>query len=154
MMNDLCFADQKFYISDQSKAQGFKAALGHPKFQHFLLLLKFFAFSVALIFADVVTDIITASEFIALGHKYWGFFTIVPIFAPFVVKAVITLSNLVRCFKLEKYCLKLNKTRFAVWINNDVWQLLWHFPLLQPIRYYILSIKKQHFVYYILYASK
>jgi hypothetical protein len=121
-----------------------KAALGHPKCQHFVLLLKYFVLSVALVFADVVTDIITASEFFALGHKYWGFFTIVPIFAPFVVKAVITISNLVRCFKLEKYCLELNKTRFAVWINNDVWQLLWHFPLLQPIRYYILVIKKQH----------
>jgi hypothetical protein len=98
------------------------------------LLLKFFVFSVALIFADVVTDIITASEFFALGHKYWGFFTIVPIFAPFVVKAVVTISNLVRCFKLERIFLELNRNRFAVWINNDLWQLFWHFPLLQPIR--------------------
>jgi hypothetical protein len=112
-----------------------KAALGHPKFQHFVLLLKFFVFSVALIFADVVTDIITASEFFALGHKYWGFFTIVPIFAPFVVKAVITISNLVQCLKLEQCFLELNRFRFAVWINNDLWQLLWHFPLLQPIKY-------------------
>ena len=123
---------QKFIAA--SCCEAFQRFLGHPKVRHFLILVKFFTFSVALLTADIVTDIQSALDFYQRGHFYWGLFTLLPVFAPFFVRCTIAMMRLRRCFKLGRHlCLELYAARFSVW-KNDLWQLLWHFPLIQPFR--------------------
>ncbi len=116
--------------------------LRHPKFQHFLLLLKFFMLSVMLLAMDIITDINTAVDFLSREHFFWGLYTVVPIFAPFVVRILINIVNLCRCFKITRvdntsvlwrYRPKLNKARLSFSVQ-EMKQLIWHFPMLQPIR--------------------
>jgi len=100
------------------------------------MLFKFFTFSIALLTADIFSDIFTANDFFSRGHFYWGIFTIVPIFAPFFARVVLVIANLTRCWKRDtenNYSFTFSKERFAIW-KNDLIQLFWHFPLLQPVR--------------------
>ncbi len=115
----------------------------HPIFEHFILLLKFFTLSVFLLSMDIYTDIITAADFLSRGHFYWGICTLVPIFAPFAVRILMNIVNLCRCFKLSivenssdprRYRPKLNQARLSFCIQ-EFKQLIWHFPMLQPIRW-------------------
>ena len=114
----------------------------HPKFEHFLLLLKFFMRCVVLLSLDIITDISTAADFLSRGHYYWGVCTVVPIFAPFAVRILMSFVNLCQCFKLNKdtdssllrrYRPKLNRARLSFRVR-ELKQLIWHFPMLQPIR--------------------
>ncbi len=114
----------------------------HPKFHHFLLLLKFFMRCVVLVSLDIITDISTAADFLSRGHYYWGICTVVPIFAPFAVRVLINVVNLCQCFKftavqnssvLERYRPKLNRPRLSFCVR-EIKQLIWYFPMLQPIR--------------------
>jgi len=108
--------------------------LAHPKFKHFLLLLKICFFSVAVLTADIVTDLLAAKEFFENGHYHWGLLTLVLISAPFAARVVISFLALVKCFKREsKFWLQLDSARFSFW-KNDLWKLVWYFPILQPIR--------------------
>ena len=50
------------FSADKSK-DGESKWTDHPKFKHFTLLMIFFVFNVALVSADIVTDIFTAIEF-------------------------------------------------------------------------------------------
>jgi hypothetical protein len=70
-------------------------------FEHIKMLMVFFVFQVALLFADIVTDILSALEFFSRGHNYWGVFTLVPIFAPFLAKVFITFANFNRCLNVQ-----------------------------------------------------
>ncbi len=72
----------------------------HPMFQHIKMLMVFFISQVALLFADIVTDVLSAFEFFSRGHNYWGMFTLVPIFAPFGAKVFMTFVNFSRCLKI------------------------------------------------------
>ena len=116
-----------------SYSQAFQKLFGHPKFKHFLILLKFFIFSDALLTADIVTDILSALDFFQRAQYYWGLFTLLPFLAPFAVECSITTLSLSRCLKKVGNCLELDTARFSIW-QNDLWKLLWHFPLFQPIR--------------------
>ncbi len=120
-----------------------KMLLRHPKFQHFFLLLNFFMRCVVLLSIDIITDINTAVNFLSRGHYYWGICTVVPIFAPFAVKILINILNLCRCFKLtivdnssilRRFRPTLNQARLSFCFQESK-QLVWHFPLLQPIRW-------------------
>jgi hypothetical protein len=129
-----------FFLLSVSKQ--FKMCLSHPKFQHFLLLLKFFMRCVILVSMDMITDIITVIDFLSRGHYYWGICTVVPIFAPFAVRILMNVVNLYKCFKLDKvdnssvtwkYRPTVNKARLSFCVR-ELKQLIWHFPMLQPIR--------------------
>ena len=135
---------QIFYAFSVSYLEAIQKFFGHPKFKHFLILLKFFTFSVALLTADIITDILSALDFFQRGHVYWGLFTMLPIIAPFIVQCIITLLNLPRCFKIVGKCLELDEARFSIW-QNDVWKLLWHFPLFQPIRSDLIPLITLHY---------
>jgi hypothetical protein len=123
-----------------SGSKELKILLRHPKFQHLVLLMSFFMRCVLLLSMDIVTDISTAANFLSSDHYHWGMCTVVPIFAPFAVRIVMNLLNLCRCFKLtiinnssvqRKY--RLNQARLSFCIQ-EIKQLIWHFPMLQPIR--------------------
>jgi hypothetical protein len=114
----------------------------HPKFEHFLLLLKFFMRCVVLLSMDIITDISTAVDFLSRGHYYWGICTVVPIFAPFAVRIIMCFVSFCQCFKITKnlytsvtrrYRFQLNRNRLSFYVR-EMKQLIWHFPLLQPIR--------------------
>jgi hypothetical protein len=130
------------YFLSFSVSKQFKMFFRPPKFQHFFLLLKFFTLSVMLLSMDIITDINTAVDFLSRGHFYWGICTVVPIFAPFAVKILMNIVNLCRCYKVtivENSCLlwryrpKLNEARLSFSVRETK-QLIWHFPMLQPIR--------------------
>ncbi len=107
----------------------------NPKLQHVLYLFKFFFFSVVLITADIVTDIKTADELYGRGDHFWGLFTLLPIFAPFLAKIVIAMANFRKCIQIENFrSIKIIHNRFNVW-KNDIFPVFWDFPLLQPVRY-------------------
>ena len=114
-----------------SGSKQFKMFHRHPKFQHFLVLLKFFTRCVILLSLDIITDISTAIEFFSRGHYYWGICTVVPIFAPFVVRILMNVVNLCQCLNLRR-C-KINRARLSFCVRETK-QLIWHFPMLQPIR--------------------
>jgi len=87
-------------IDQDSNPSCLKRIKNHPMVQHIKMLTTFFVFQVALLGADIVTDIMSALEFFDRGHNYWGVFTLVPIFAPFGAKVFITFANFSRCLKL------------------------------------------------------
>jgi hypothetical protein len=125
-----------------SGTKQFKMFYRHPKFYHFVLLLKFFMRCVALLSMDIFTDISTAIDFLSRGHFYWGLCTVVPIFAPFAVKILINVVIFCQCFKLTKhpelsglkrYRPKINRARLSFCVR-ELKKLIWHFPMLQPIR--------------------
>ncbi len=105
----------------------------HPKFKHFLLLAKIFTLSIILLTADIVTDFLTAIEFFQNCHFYWGLFTLVPIFAPFLAKIVFSFWTFAQCFERTSEGLQLDSARFSFW-KKDLWKLIWQFPMLQILR--------------------
>ena len=106
----------------------------NPIMKHFLVLLQFFLFGVILLFADIVTDIITAVDFYLNGQTYWCLFTTLPIFAPLLARIILSFVSFCRCFKFDKNKLQKNPARFNLWCQ-DLGKIIWHFPLLQPLRY-------------------
>jgi hypothetical protein len=125
----ITFLNECVYSISGSKQ--FKMFRRHPKFHHFLLLLKFFMRCVVLLSLDIITDISTAIEFFSRGHYYWGICTVVPIFAPFGVRILKNVVNLCQCLNLRR-C-KINRARLSFCVRETK-QLIWHFPMLQPIR--------------------
>ncbi len=121
------------------ETQTFKA-----RFKHCQLLIVFFSCSVVLLSADIITDIVSAEDFFRRGDTYWGVFTLVPIFAPFAVRSVMSLIGFCRCFEYNKidvtreihfYLPKINKKKYKYdqWLS-ELKLLHWHFPMFQPIR--------------------
>lgn len=128
------------------------SCLDNPKFRHFRILANFFLFSVALLSADIITDILAAYDFYKRGHTYWSLFTTLPIFSPFFAKLVMASASLARCFEVkfeEKIFWKMrrlksvefSRQRFSIW-RFELKTLFWHFPMLQPVRFqFKISIK-------------
>ncbi len=86
---------------------------------HFRLLLSFAVINIILVAADIMTDISTAWSFFSSDNYNWGIFSTIPIFAPFLVRIVISVIN------------------FDSWLINpwvEIQQILWNFPLLIPLR--------------------
>jgi hypothetical protein len=74
----------------------------------------------------------SAVEFFNRGDTNWFFFTLVPIFAPFAVRSVITLIGFGGCFEyLPK--IKKKKNKYDEWLS-ELKILPWHIPMFQPIR--------------------
>ncbi len=125
-------------------AEKLKAMSSHARFKHFQLLSVFYAFSVCLMFANINTDFNTASEFFERGDTYWGAFTLIPVFAPFLVQLIMNLIGYCQCYKFEKWELTSaihlylpttvkKGSKYSQW-KQEFKLLLWHFPICQPIR--------------------
>ncbi len=67
---------------------------------------------------------------------FWGLLTLIPIFVPLLARVVVTCAMLTRCFKIRGRCHRIETVpgRLMIWFE-DLKQLLWRFPMLQPIRY-------------------
>ena len=91
----------KYIIDREANPSLLKRIFNHPVFEHIKILMVFFVSQVALLFADIVTDVLSALEFFSRGHNYWGMFTLVPIFAPFLAKVFITFANFNRCLIVQ-----------------------------------------------------
>ena len=107
----------------------------------------FFMCNVVFVAADIVSDILTASEFFNRGDYYWGLFTTLLIFAPFMAKIVLMALNTWKCFfravpgdYTTLYDLIFNRIKYS---KNDARiavrcmeakRLIWQFPLLHPFR--------------------
>ena len=63
-----------------------KLTLNSPKVKHFLHLATFFCFNIFLISIDVVSDFATSINFYNVGHHKWALATLLPIFAPFLIR--------------------------------------------------------------------
>jgi hypothetical protein len=109
-----------------------KQLYNNPVFKHCQLVIFFLVFSVGLLAADIITDIISAIDFFKHGEPYWGSFTLIPIVAPFAVRSVITFIGFCRFIE---YLPKINKkkNKYDEWLY-ELKQLHWHLPMLQPIR--------------------
>jgi hypothetical protein len=128
----IIFSDTFYYCI--SGLDQFKSWFTPPKRQHYKLLLIFLIFSVGLLFADIITDCIAADEFFQRGDTYWGSFTLIPVFAPLLVRVIMLGVSFFRCLQFRSKKEKLNKLKLALWIQ-EAQQLPWHIPLLQPIRF-------------------
>jgi hypothetical protein len=53
---------------------------------------------VVLVTSDIVSDFITAFNFFNDGHFYWAICTIVPMFAPFMVRFSVALVELAKVY--------------------------------------------------------
>ncbi len=67
---------------------------------------------------------------------FWSLLTLTPIFVPLLARVVVTCAMLTRCFKVRGRCGRIEKIpgRLMIWFE-ELKQLPWHFPMLQPIRY-------------------
>jgi hypothetical protein len=83
------------------------------------MLLMFFIFNVVLIISDIVTDFITAVNFFNDGHFYWAIFTIMPMFAPFVVRFSVALVELAKV-SIRKVFFHLLLPRKVTKLQNTV----------------------------------
>ena len=108
-----------FIFSVMSKCQYF---LQHPKTKRYRLLISFFTFSVLLVSADIISDIVTALDFHSRGDINWAIFTLIPVVAPFIARIVLSVVNY---FLAKK----------SFFFNEELSELFWHFPLFHPIRY-------------------
>ncbi len=88
--------------------------LNESQWKHIGQLVKFFFFNVFLVTFDIVTDFITALNFFNDGHLYWGICTIVPMFAPFVVRFSVSLVELAKVSYREVFYLYTNITNFKL----------------------------------------
>ena len=82
-------------VTDNQKSRK-RAILNHVK-----MLTVFFILHVALLSADIFTDVLSAHEFFERGDHFWGIFTLIPVFAPFIARVIIIVENLRRCFVVE-----------------------------------------------------
>jgi hypothetical protein len=100
--------------------------LNSAQWKHCQQLIIFFVFNVVFLTADIYSDFGTAFQFFSNGDFYWGLSTLLPIFAPMMVRILIALWSLL-----------------ILWYNNDTSRievqiktlprLLWHIPILHPI---------------------
>ncbi len=118
-----------------------KKWLSPSRLKHCQLLIVFFIFSVGLLSADIITDIMAAAEFFKRGDTNWGWFTLIPIFAPFLVRLMMNFIRFCRCFELKKTpafyfylpTTSKKKNKYHEW-KSELKLLKWHFPMFQPIR--------------------
>jgi len=107
---------------------------------HGIILFKFFIFNLLLIGADIYTDIQTARYYFLQNHPYWGFYTTLFIFLPFLGKFAIFMFQLFLCFfskdkdnwykwKYEKRTQKLKDL-----LQKSPSELMWNFPPFMIIR--------------------
>lgn len=112
------FINFNLLFSVLSKCQYF---LQQPKTKHYELLISFFTFSVLLVSADIISDIVTALNFYSRGDIYWTIFTLLPVFAPFISRIVLSVINYFRANE-------------SFYIKEELSQVFWNFPLVHPIR--------------------
>jgi hypothetical protein len=117
---------------------------GCCNFQRFKILAIPLVFSVALVAADIISDLATSAKLVSRGHFYWGLLTGLLIITPFLARSVLFLVNLSRCYKVtwleQKYfgIRKIQKieqipARLTFWWQElkEIW---WHIPLFLPLR--------------------
>ena len=100
-----------------------------------MLLAKFMVFQIVLVTADIVTDIwsgITLLE--SSKHFNYGCITIALIFAPYLIRVILTAASFGRCLQWSSRRLTLDQRRFYLW-EHELGNSIWDFPLLQPIRF-------------------
>jgi hypothetical protein len=117
---------------------------GSCTFQRVKLLTIPLFFSVALVAADIISDMVTAERLVSRGHLWWGVLTGLLTLAPFFGRLVLYLVNLPRCYKVtwsEQKCLGIKKiqkikkipARLTFWWQ-ELKQIGWHIPLFLPLR--------------------
>jgi hypothetical protein len=74
----------------------------------------FFIFNVVLITSDIVSDFITAFNFLNDGHFYWGICTIVPMFAPFGVRFSVAVYELANVSFRKVFSIYTDITKFKL----------------------------------------
>ena len=94
---------------------------------------------------DIVTDISTASHFFRRGDFNWGMCTTLPIFAPFIVRIIVWISQLKEFIAINPYLkgegrwsipkvtIEIKKTQIKIHLRKLPSQC-WHFPALLPMR--------------------
>jgi hypothetical protein len=117
---------------------------GCCNFQRFKILALPLVFSVALVAADIFSDVVTSAKLVSRGHFYWGLLTGLLTLAPFLATLVLYLVSLSRCFKItwseQKYFgirkvkkIKKIPARLTFWWQG-ITQIVWRIPLLLPLR--------------------
>ena len=96
--------------------------------KHCLQLTIFFTFNVVFLTADIYSDFATAFQFFYNGDFYWAISTLLPIFAPMMVRVLVTFWNLLAL------CYYKDIPRKEVQIKA-LPRLVWHIPFLHPIAY-------------------
>ncbi len=84
----------------------------------------FFTFNVFLPSFDIGTDLATSLEFFSTQQYKYGLATLLPIFAPFSVRLVQTLLEMIQNWKKDQSQL----------VGHRLIQLAWHLPFLHPIK--------------------
>ena len=105
----------------------FSRVFTHPTFKHTVTVAMFFTFNVLLCSLDVATDILTAVEFFCEDKIDFGILTVVPVMAPFLARTALAMLDLVRS------AYERNPAKVEVQLSS-LPELLWHFPLMQPLR--------------------
>ncbi len=117
------------------------------KHNQFLVVAVFFIFSIFLLSLDIITDIYAVDGFYNQGDTWWGTITLILIFLPLIVRVIMTFTiGIYRCYKIElkkwvftPLCFYVptatkKNIKFAQW-KSELKLLLWHFPMLQPVRF-------------------
>ncbi len=117
----------------------FTASLLNPALmKHIVHLVIFFVFNVLLLTLDIYSDFATAADFFFNGDIYWCLSTLVPIFAPMLVRIIWTLFSLLKTFW------KKDISRLDVQMK-DLQSLIWHIPVLLPVKYVNICVVKIYF---------
>jgi hypothetical protein len=117
---------------------------GSCTFQRVKILAIPLFFSVALVAADIISDIVTAERLVSRGHLWWGWLTGLLTFAPFLGRLVLYLVSFSRCYEViwseQKYfgIRKVKKVKKIparlTFVQQELNQIWWHVPWLLPLR--------------------
>ena len=112
------------------------AAHRTAKVQHAILLAKFMVFQIVLVTADIVTDIWSGFELFGKSQQkdIFAKITLALIFAPFLIRVILTIASFGRCFQWNSGKLILDQRRFYL-SKHELGTIIWDFPLMQPIRF-------------------
>ncbi len=102
--------------------------LNAAQLKHIGQLSIFFIFHVLILTLDIYSDFATAVDLLFKGHLGWGLSTLLPIFAPMIVRIGWTLFNQSRAYWKKAI------PRIEVQLK-DLPNIIWHIPFLQPVRY-------------------
>ena len=107
--------------------------MGHPKCQHFFLLLKFAFYNIILFTSVIITDILISLDFYLRGHYYWSLCTATLILVPFLARVVSASFAFTQSFEIVYLHLKTDSSRFQRQLQS-IPEVLWHLPILSSIR--------------------
>ena len=84
-------------------------------------------FYILLLTLDIGSDFATATDFFYNGQFYWGFATLLPVFAPMTIRIIVDLFIIVMLYWRKDI------PRFEVQMQA-LPNIIWHIPFLHPIK--------------------